>query len=878
MPTHTSTSMILRPFGGLLVASALATAPVVAQTLATNAAARPFQSSASTSAGPGTVAATRFDQPPVIDGLDTDAIWQSAPLQTGFREVRPTEDADPKQNTEFRVAYDAHYLYVFVRAYDTAPDSIIKLLSRRDDQTNSDQIGVMIDSYHDKRTGYEFIVNPVGVKSDYSIAGDGNEDGAWNAIWDVATHIDPQGWSAEYRIPFSQLRFAPSENMTFGFLIWRDLARHTAALSWPLFRQSRSGFPSQFGELTGIQNIDRPERMELAPYFLTQNEPDRSTGGLEREQAVQVGGDLKYAIAPNITMNATVNPDFGQVEADPSVLNLGAFETFFSERRPFFVEGSNVFDFRINCFVVVDCSTGEALFYSRRIGRSPQLGQYDDGESPTSTRILGAAKVTGRFQNGTSIGFLDAATQQVENKAHQTMEPFTNYSVARVNRDFDGGNASFGVMGTATNRSLDQWSEDYLHDGAYSGGIDARRRRGRYEVSGSLMGSYVTGSANAIARTQQQPAHYFQRPDDEITFDPARTSLSGSSVELRFGKVGGQNTRFETGYARRSSGFETNDMGFLRRADQQTWTNWWNYRWMKPNRVFQNLRWNVNYWMYWTLQSGLLEERAINTNFHTQLNNRWGVHLGGTQGIGQTYCARGCTRGGPALKLEPSFSPWGGFDSDQRKKLTFGNWFNYNRGDGGRSHYFNMSPYVAMKLSPQFNTQLSLSYSRNDDDSQWWGNFTDAGGTHYTFADLQQRELGLTWRLDYTFTPDMSFQWYASPFISKGTFSRVREVADPRATNYDDRFVAAPDSIFTTSGDTVVTTAPGGFNFMAFNSNAVFRWEYRPGSTLFLVWSQGRGRSRGVEGNRDFQENLGDLFDTRASDRFLVKVSYWFNR
>ncbi|HTK56785.1 MAG TPA: DUF5916 domain-containing protein [Gemmatimonadales bacterium] len=877
MPTHSSTSTLVRTLGLALCAAAIAST-AQAQGIAATTPARALQSSVASSAGTGSVAATLVTTPPVIDGLDTDPIWQSVPLQTGFREVRPTEDADPKQNTEFRVAYDAKYLYVFVRAYDTAPDSIIKLLSRRDDQTNSDQIGVMIDSYHDKRTGYEFIVNPVGVKSDYSIAGDGNEDGAWNAIWDVATQVDAQGWTAEYRIPFSQLRFARSENMTFGFLVWRDLARHTAALSWPLFRQSRSGFPSQFGELTGLTGVESPEKLELSPYVLTQNEPDRSTGGLDRNQAMQVGGDLKYAVAPNITLNATVNPDFGQVEADPSVLNLGAFETFFSERRPFFVEGSNVFDFRINCFVVVDCQTGEALFYSRRIGRAPQLGQYDDGVSPTSSRILGAAKLTGRFQNGTSIGFMDAATQEVQNKSDQTMEPFTNYAVARVNRDFDNGNGSYGIMATGVNRSLDQWSRDFLAEGAYSGGIDARRRRGRYEVSGSLMGSYLTGDADAIARTQTQPAHYFQRPDDKITYDPTKTSLSGSSVELRFAKVSGLHTRFETGYGRRSAGFETNDMGFLRRADQQTWTNWWSYRWAKPNRVFQRLNWNVNYWMYWTLESGLLEERAINTNFHTQLNNRWGVHLGGTQGVGQTYCARGCTRGGPALKLEPSFSPWGGFDSDQRKKFTFGSWFNYNRGDGGRSHYFNASPYVAMKVSSQFNTQLSLNYSRNDDDSQWWGNFTDAGSTHYTFADLQQRELGLTWRLDYTFTPAMSFQWYASPFISKGTFSRVREVADARASNYDDRFVTAPDSIFTTSGDTVVTTTPGGFNFMAFNSNAVFRWEYRPGSTLFVVWSQGRGRFNPQEGNDGFQENIGDLFHGRASDRFLVKVSYWFNR
>ncbi len=817
------------------------------------------------------IAATRVEQPPVLDGLDSDAIWQTAPRTDAFREARPTEDGEPKQRTEFRVAYDPKYLYVFVRAFDAHPDSIIQLLSRRDDMTSSDQIIVMIDSYHDRRTGFEFAVNPVGVKFDALASGDGdNEDDAWNGIWDVATQIDSLGWTAEYRIPFSQLRFARGDDLTFGFSVWRRLQRHTADLTWPLYRTSKSGFSSQFGELTGLRGVAKPERMELIPYILTQNQPDRSTGGLERQQVNQVGGDLKYAVAPNITLNATVNPDFGQVEADPSVLNLGAFETFFSERRPFFVEGSNVFDFRINCFVVVDCQTGEALFYPRRIGRSPSLGQYAEAGSPTSTRILGAAKVTGRFTNGTSFGILDAVTERVHNSLDRTMEPTANYAMARVNRDYDDGNGSIGVMLTGVNRSVDSWSDPYLHSAAYSGGFDTRRRRGRYEVSGSLMGSYVQGSAAAIARTQTQPAHYFQRPDDGIAFDSTRTSLSGSSVELRFAKVGGERTHFETGYARRSTGFETNDMGFLYRADQQTWTNWFAFRWNKPNKVFQRLNWNLNYWQYWTL-GGLLEERAFNTNFHTQLNNRWWLHLGGSHGIGQVYCARGCTRGGPALKVEPFFSPWGGVQSDQRRKITEGVWFNYSRNDGGRSHYLGASPWVNVKVSSRFTTELSVDYSTNHDDSQWFGNFSDSvSATHYTFAKLAQRTLGVTWRLNYTFSPSASLQWYASPFLSKGTYGGVRELTDPRASNYDDRFQAY--------GDTAVTNDPGGFNVKEFRSNAVFRWEYRPGSTLFLVWSQGRGQFDPTEGNQSFRGDFRNLFSTRATDRFLVKVSYWFNR
>jgi hypothetical protein len=816
------------------------------------------------------IAATRADLAPIIDGRGDDAVWQTAPAQDGFREWRPTENGDPKQRTEFRVAYDPHYLYVLVRAFDTSPDSIISLMARRDDLPAADWLTVMVDSYNDKRTGFGFIVNPAGVKYDYAISNDSNEDDAWDAIWDVAVSRDAEGWSAEYRIPFSQLRFAPSENVTFGFMVSRMLQRHTAQLSWPIFRTSRPGYSSQFAELTGLTGLAAPARTELVPYVLTQNEPDRASGGIDRNQRVTVGGDLKYAVAPNITLNATVNPDFGQVEADPSVLNLGAFETFFSERRPFFVEGANVFDFRINCFVVVDCQTGEALFYSRRIGRQPSLGQYADDETPTSTRIIGAAKLTGRFQNGVSFGFLDAVTEHVTNSTDQTVEPLTNYTALRVNRDADGGNTSMGLMLTGVNRSLDEWSENTLHSAAYSGGLDARRRIGRYEFSGSLMGSYVTGTDSAIARTQRSSTHLFQRPDDDNEYDPSRTSLSGNSVELRFAKVGGVRTRFETGYGRRSAGFETNDLGFLNRADQQTWTNWFAMRWNQPNRVFQRLNWNMNYWMYWTL-NGTPEERAFNTNVHTQLNNRWWFHLGGTQGLGQVYCARSCTRGGPALRVEPFFSPWGGIESDNRKKVTGGIWWNYSGNDGGRSHRVNYSPWVGVKLSSRFRTNLSLDLTTNDDDSQWYGNFTDSvGTTHYTFADLQQKEYGFTWRFDYILNPNASFQFYASPFVSKGTYSNVRELDNPRSTRYEDRFQAY--------GDTAVTNNPGGFNFQAFNSNAVFRWEYRPGSTLFLVWSQGRGAFDPTEGNNSFRGDLDNLFGTRAEDRFLVKVSYWLNR
>ena len=822
---------------------------------------------------PATVQATRAAAPPVLDGRDDDPVWRSAPPIDHFLEARPSEGAAPKLRTEARIAYDAHNLYVFVRAFDPHPDSIVSLLARRDDQPPSDQIFVMVDSYHDRRTGYEFGVNPAGVKADQAIYNDGNEDAAWDAVWDVATRTDSLGWTAEYRIPFSQMRYATKGGGTFGILIWRVIQRYTETVTWPLYRQSRSGFASQFGDLTGLDSLSSPGHAEITPYVVTKNVQVPADAGFARNQDFTVGGDLKYRVASNLLLNATVNPDFGQVEADPSVLNLSAFETFFNERRPFFVEGKGLFTFPVNCVVVVDCNTGEGLFYSRRIGRSPQLsGIYGDATSPTATRILGAAKVTGRMPGGFSLGFLDAVTDNVRGPGGiSTLEPTTNYGVVRGNQDYNNGNGSVGFIVTGVNRSLDPTSDPYLHQSAYSAGLDARRRfAGRFEVSGSLDLSRVAGTPEAIARTQESPVHLYQRPDGPLAFDSTRTSLTGTNAELRFAKVGGKRLQFETAYQRRSPGFEINDIGFLRQADQQQWTTWAALAFRKPNRFFQSLRWNFNNWNYWTI-AGLPTERAFNTNVHTQFNNRWFLHMGGTLGqIGSTYCDR-CARGGPAIRQDPYIAPWIGIQGDDRNPLVPYLWVNYWRGDQGRSESINLSPELDLKVSSRFTTSLSPSYSHNRNDTQYFGTFADAdGGQHYTFAHLEQKTLSLTWRLGYTFTPTASLQVYASPFISKGTYSNVREVAQPRATAYDDRYQPYADP--------AVAGTPGGFNFQQFRSNVVFRWEYRPGSTLFLVWSQGRENSLDAEGTKSFGGDFGDLFRQRANDTFLVKVSYWLAR
>jgi hypothetical protein len=816
-------------------------------------------------AGAVKATAVRAAVPVVIDGRDDDAVWRVAPAITQFREFQPKEDGDPRFSTEAKVAYDDRYFYVFIRAFDPHPDSILKLLARRDVRAATDQLKIMVDSYHDRRSGFEFAVNPAGVKRDYAMYNDSQEDDAWDAVWDVATQVDSLGWTAEFAIPLSQLRYVPRGTNTFGFAVWRDIQRYSERVSWPVYRGSQAGVSSQLGELTGLEGLPSPRRPEVAPYMVTKNVSVPVGSSFDRSQKVTAGADLKYGLTPNLTLDATVNPDFGQVEADPAVLNLSVFETFFQERRPFFVQGAGIFRFDVNCSAVNDCNTGEGLFYSRRIGRSPQLVDYGGADAAAASTIYGAAKLTGRLPGGQTIGVLDAVTGREAGTLNRTMEPATNYAVVRAQQDLRGGESGIGVMVTTVHRNQDQWTWDSLRHSAYAGGLDFRHRfPGRkYQLSGSFDLSRVTGTPSAIAITQRDPVHYYQRPGAGVTYDPTRTSLWGDAEEIKFGKVGGGITRFETSYQRRSQGFEVNDLGFLLQADQQSWNNWFAFQSRHPSSFYQTAFWNFNWWQFWTA-AGTPVERAANTNVHAQLNNRWWVHTGVTAGqLGTTFCDRDCTRGGPAVRVDPYLSVWAEVDGDERPAITPYVWFNYLRGDGGRTERFNGNVQIAFRVASQLRTSLTLSATHRVKDVQPHGTVTDSTA-HYTFAHLDQNEASLTGRIDYTVSPTLTVQLYAQPFVSKGTYSNLRELADPKAAAFADRYKP-------------YTGVPDGFNRKQFNSTAVLRWEYRPGSTLFVVWTQGRQDGAGSQGSRSMGGDFRDLFNLHPNNTFLVKASYWIN-
>ncbi len=816
--------------------------------------------------------AVRATSAPAIDGKDDDAVWRDAPPITAFTEWNPTEGKQPRFRTEAKVAYDAANLYVFVRAFDPHPDSIIKILERRDTFTPSDMIWIFVDSYHDRRTGYEFGVNAAGVKIDQAVYNGGNEDGAWDAVWDAATTIDSLGWTAEFRIPLSQLHYSSDRDHTFGFTIDRDIYRYNERVSWPKFSQAKPDMLSQLGSLSGLDDLEPPRRLEATPYVVTKNASQIANNQYADRSNVTVGGDFKYRVAPNVTVDGTVNPDFGQVEADPAVLNLSAYESFFDERRPFFVAGRGLFRYDVNCNQV-NCSS-EGLYYSRRIGRTPELaGVYGDTVPQQPTTILGAAKLIGRSSKGFSIGVLDAVTQRATGRGDTTFEPMTNFTVARATQDLRNGRTTIGGIVTAVNRGMDQWASPFLASAAYAGGIDFRHRflSDRYELSGSLDQSRVQGSRAAIYALQTDAVHYYQRPDAGLPLDSTRTSLGGDAEEFKFDKVSGQHLMFESAYQRRSAGFDVNDVGFLRRADQQSWSTWVGYFDRQRRAFYNRFQWNNNWWQYWNT-SGLAQEAAYNTNVQITFKNNWGWHMGGTLGqLGATYDDRGA-RGGPAVRQDSYIAPWLSINGDDRRAVVPLFNVNYWRGEDGHGNSWNLGPELDYKVLGRFSSAVSFNWSHNTDDAQWYGNFRDSlGVTHYTFAHLNQTTTSATVRLNYTFSPSMSLQVYTQPFVSKGAYAGVRQLsATPRADSYAARYAAYDNAS--------VTSDPGGFNFKQFQSNVVFRWEYKPGSTLFVVWNEGRQGFLSSEGTSDFSGDVRDLMRLHPANTFIVKMSYWFTR
>ena len=812
------------------------------------------------SAGSAAIAiASEAERAPVLDGRDEDAVWQSAQAITGFRVFDPKEDGDPSFQTAVKVAYDAENLYIFARMFDPNPDSIVALLSRRDVKTQSEQIKVMVDSYHDRRTGYEFGVNPAGVKRDYYVYDDTREDVTWDAVWDVATRIDSLGWTAEFRIPLSQLRYPRSAEHTFGLMVMRDIVRRSERDSWPVYRRSKSGIPSQFGELSGLRGLGSPRRLEIAPYAITKNSSVPQANGFARTQKQALGGDLKYGVTSNLTLDATINPDFGQVEADPAQLNLTAFETFLAEQRPFFLEGTGIFGFN---------GDASRMFYSRRVGRAPQLsGLVIDptADIPATVPILGAAKLSGRLATGTSLGSLFAVTGR-ELVGPTTIEPQTAYGVLRASQDFRKGESGIGAIFTLVDRQDDEVSGLFLRDQAVTGGIDARHRfdDGRYRLKGSLATSVVKGTAASIARTQRNAVHYYHRPDSGLPYDPTRTSLSGSNLQLSADKVAGTLT-YGASYERITPGFETNDMGFLAQADLQLAVAHAALQSTEPRAFWRNASieaWQANQFN----ASGMPTINYSELDMFAEFPNRMTFSASlWSDNLMPAYCDR-CARGGPAVRYSPDYNLLVNLGADPRGKVVPTIAAIYTVGDEGKSTLWRVRPYVTVLARSNLSWELGTRYQRNRNDTQWYDNLGVIGSdtTHYLFAHLDQQLLSFTSRLNYTATTTLSLQCYAEPFLTTGRYFRLRELDEPRAASYDARYRPV-----------AMSTDDASFNIKELHASAVLRWEYRPGSTVFVVWTQGRDQEDRDPGSFRPTRDFNNLFGARPDNTFLIKASYW---
>jgi len=459
----------------------------------------------------------------------------------------------------------------------------------------------------------------------------------------------------------------------------------------------------------------------------------------------------------------------------------------------------------------------------------------------------------------------------VQSDGGETVEPVTNYAVVRGQQDLRGGEAGFSLMATAVNRSLDAQSDPYLHNSAYATGASFRNRfsNKRYEFSGQITASEVAGTPEAIYRTQLNSVHYYQQPGDDIEVDSGRTSLFGHAEQLKLGKYSGGITLFETSIVRQSAGFDVNDIGFLRRADKLDWSTWGALSFRNARGIYRWAQVNGNHWEHWNT-SGTRLENALNFNGPMGLNNNWDVHLGSTfSKLTESYCDR-CTRGGPPLRQSRGISPWGGFNTDSRRIVSGGMWVNLWFNDEGESKGVNLSPYVNFRVSSRLQVNVGSNFTRDRNDAQWFGNFTDIDGlTHYAFAHLNQRVVSMNTRINYTMSPNLTFEFYGEPFVATGNYSNLREVsATPGAEKYADRFTPY----------TLPDDSPMAFRYTQLRTNSVVRWEYRPGSTLFLVWTQGRQNSEDRNPDYSWTRDYRELFGLHPNNTFLIKVAYWLNR
>jgi hypothetical protein len=838
---------------------------------------------------------------PVIDGRLDDPAWEQVEWSDGFTQIEPFENRPPSQQTRFRILYDENNLYVAIRAFDSAPDSIEKRMSRRDGFAG-DWVEINVDSYHDLLTAFSFSITAAGVKGDEAISNDDQWDTSWDPIWYAKTAIDDRGWTAEMRIPFTQLRFGKQDEYVWGLQVNRRFFRKEERSSWVFIPQNASGWVHYFGELHGIRNIRPQKQKDITPYVLGRFEHYEKEDGNPFSDGNDlfgtVGVDGKFGITNDLTLDFTINPDFGQVEADPSQVNLTTYETYFRERRPFFIEGNNILNFRLTRGG--SPLSRDNLFYSRRIGAPPSYWpDLEDDEyekRKDNTTILGAFKLTGKTRKGWSIGIMESITQREYSvidlngeQRKEEIEPFTNYFTARLQKDMNKSNTRLGGMITTVNRDLSNPDlENNMHRSAYSGGIDFNHewKDKTYYIYASAAFSQVRGNREAIYETQTNAPHFFQRPDaDYFHVDSSRTQLSGFGGTIQHGKAGGGKWMYATWLTWRSPGFNLNDIGYMRRNDEAMEVIWFGFRQNEPFSIFRSVRLNFNQWYGFTFDPGT-RYYGGNFNAHTEFKNYWETGFG-TSREGKSISTE-TLRGGPSLVYDGHTNFFSYISSDNRKKIQFIIEYFMNARDHKTARRDNVFIDINYQVSDALRISLSPSFMKRRDKIQYVSNVEYLDDMRYVRGNLDQSQMHLTLRLSYNITPDFTIQYYGMPFISAGKYNEFKYINDPLADDFGQRYVQyredrisydITDDIYeideTGDGTVDYTFDNPDFNVKDFNSNLVVRWEYQPGSTVYLVWSRQRN-DEVTDGNFHIWNDSRDLFKIYPYDIFLIKFSYRF--
>jgi hypothetical protein len=848
--------------------------------------------------------AEKLNSPIEVDGELNESIWQSGNTFENFIQREPLEGAPASERTLIKLAYDEKYLYLGARMYDSSPDLILARLTRRDEEVDADNIVLCLDPYNDKRSGYYFGLNAAGTQLDGILYNDSWDDNSWDGVWEGKVHRNNKGWTAEMKIPFSQMRFNQSDSMTWGINFRRVVARKNEEAFLVFIPKNESGFVSHFASLTGFEKIDGGGQLEVLPYitaraeYLQFEEGDPFKNG--KSYIPGGGADFKMGIGSNLNLNATINPDFGQVEIDPAVINLSDVETFFEEKRPFFIEGSSIFNFGYGgARNYWGFNWGNPdFFYSRRIGRQPQGSLPDDVDYydyPTGTHILAAGKLTGKLgdswnvgtiQNVTKREYANISTNGVQSETE--VEPMTYYGIFRAQNEFEDGQHGLGFMSTVALRNFkDERLRDEINKDALSFGLDGWTfldESKTWVIAGWTGASYVNGNEQRIIDLQKSSRHYFQRPDAEhVSVDSSATSLTGYAARIHLNKQKG-NFFVNTAFGFITPSFDVNDLGFFYRADLINWHAGAGYYWSDPNDIFRYLELGGAVFQNHDFGSNKTWEGFFHfgsMQFPNYYNANWNF------GYYPETFNNNRTRGGP-LTLNPTgYQTSLNLSSDSRKNWVVG--LGGGTSESGPSYDWFAEAELELRLLPNISFIFNPEFIREFSYAQYVDTYSDPTatqtyGSRYVFAELDQKTLSSSIRLNWTFTPQLSLQLYIQPLISSGDYTNFKELKAPGT--YDFKIYGEEGSTFDPESNTADPDGEGpaqpieidnpDFNVKSLRGNAVLRWEYLPGSVIYFVWTQTRSEAEEI-GDFKFEESMTRMFAAEPDNIFMIKVTYWLN-